>query len=60
MIIHKAIELLLLDLDDPGSVPIEDLNDAQHLGIEALKRVLDVRRFPDATNWQPLPEETHD
>lgn len=41
MNLDKAIELLQQDLDDPGSVVIEDLNTAQELGIEALQEKLD-------------------
>lgn len=37
MPLEKAINYLQLDLDDPGSVPIEILNEAQELGLEALK-----------------------
>jgi len=58
MNLPKAIELLQLDLDDPGSVPIEDLNKAQELGIEALKRIEKQRSmgyFIPACN---LPRET--
>ena len=32
--------------------------EATRLGIEALKRVVDVRCFLEASNWKPLPGET--
>lgn len=57
MTIDKAIEILQ-DYHDrlPRGVN-DDYVDAIKLGIEALKRTLDVRRFPDASNWKPLPRE---
>lgn len=58
MTLSKAIEILQMDIKDPGSVAIEDVNQAEGLSIEALERVLDVRRFPEASNWKPLPGET--
>lgn len=58
MNIPKAIELLQLDLDDPGSVPIEDLNEAQTLSIEALKRVNHIRPNEAYANMTRLPGET--
>ena len=53
----KAIELLKQDLDNPGSVPIEDLNQAQELAIEALKWRRLMER--DYGSWcgPPLPGE---
>lgn len=58
MNLEKAIELLQQDLDDPGSVDISDLNKAQELGIEALKRWKERHdRCPNDINFL-LPTET--
>lgn len=58
MNLEKAIELLQLDLDDPGSVDIMDLNKAQELGIEALKVVDELRQQGDPVAPDLLPDET--
>lgn len=58
MTIEKAIELLQQDLNDPGSVGIMDLNDAKKLGIEALKRLQELRKMKYVTYFNPLPGET--
>lgn len=58
MKLEKAIELLQQDLNDPGSVAIEDLNEAQELGIEALKRHKNKASLTFAGMLQPLPGET--
>jgi len=55
--LEKAIELLQKDLDDPGSVDIMDLNEAQALGIEALKRFRQNRNFKADIDLSPLPGE---
>ena len=60
MTINKAIEILQQDLDDPGSVDISDLNTAQQLGIEALKREKEWRQRYEPLNPQLLPGETED
>ncbi len=39
MKLEKAMELIQQDIDDPGSVDIMDLHEAQRLGIAALKRI---------------------
>jgi len=57
MKIERAIDLLQLDLDEPGSVPVEDLNEAQALGIEALKRRQHYRFSAIKYIVEPLPGE---
>lgn len=37
MTLRKAYELLQSDIDDPGSVPIGDLIEAEKLAVEVLK-----------------------
>lgn len=54
----KAKQLLQRDLDDPGSVDISDLNQAQELGIEALKRIQAYRQDMNPQWFEPLPGET--
>ena len=58
MTIAQAIEILEDHKQSVRLPPNLDFNDAFALSIEALKRVLDVRRFPDASNWKLLPGET--
>lgn len=55
--IDKAIQLLNFDLDDPGSVAIEDLNEAQELGVEALKHIQSNRRINNHPDQEKLPGE---
>lgn len=58
MTLIKARELLQMDIDDPGSVPTEDLNQAKEIAIEAIKRILFTRmdKYP---SYSPLlPGET--
>ncbi|GAI28144.1 unnamed protein product [marine sediment metagenome] len=56
--IEKAIKLLQMDLDNPGSVDIMDLNKAQKLSIEALKLVGVLRSLVPLMSLPPLPGET--
>ena len=58
MTIDQAIKLLQADIDNPGSVAIEDVNKAETLGIEALKRVRDNRGECYTPISVKLPGET--
>ena len=52
MTISEAIRLLQKDIDDPGSVDIMDVAEAEKLGIEALKRIKACR---EPEGGSPLP-----
>lgn len=58
MTLGKAIELIQQDLDDPGSVDIMDLDEAQRLSIEAMKRVKQERTGYETYALDLLPGET--
>jgi len=58
MNLNKTIQLLQQDLDDPGSVDILDLNQAQHIGIEALQQLLWSREHDSPIFHPSLPSET--
>lgn len=58
MKLNKAIKLSQLELKDPGSVPIEDLNEAQQLGIEAMERIKLARKETSFAGPGLLPSET--
>ena len=58
MKIDKAIELLQLDIDDPGSVDLMDVNKAEQLGIEALKAVKRIVSTLPAWKGFTLPSQT--
>ena len=60
MKIDKAIELLHIDINDPGSVDIMDLNKAQQLGIEALKYLQHLREGGWPGIISKLPGETEE
>lgn len=58
MKLEHAIQLLQKDIDDPGSVAIEDVNKAELLGIEALKAITAFREDFNITHFIFLPGET--
>ena len=60
MNIEKAIEILKIELS--GWLPNypDDLGDALKLGIEALKRIQDMRISPCCTADEILPGETEE
>ncbi len=60
MKLDKAIELLELSSSHPEDIHARDLKDAQELGVEALKRVWDMRISPCTTADELLPGETKD
>ncbi len=60
MIIDKAIELLNEELLHPPTICNPDLKASVKLGIEALRRVEDMRISPCTTPDEILPGETKD
>lgn len=58
MTLQEAIKLIQKDIENPGSVCLEDLNPAQELGIEALKREIHVRTLHKPNPLDLLPGET--
>jgi len=58
MTLKEAIRLLQMDVNDPGSVDIMDLNQAEELLIEAGKRIQEQRYYFWAYREQLLPGET--
>jgi len=58
MNLHTAKQPLHQDLDDPGSVPIEQLNEAQQLGIEALGHCIQEQAIFRNLSGLRLPGET--
>jgi hypothetical protein len=58
MTIEKAIKILSDLLHSSSREESPDSWGALSLGREALERVLDVRRFPEGSNWRPLTGET--
>ncbi|MBA7590973.1 hypothetical protein ES708_33118 [subsurface metagenome] len=58
MNLQKAIELVRQDIDDPGSVDITDLNQAQEVLIEARKCLIVARLRKESAWGSLLPSET--
>jgi len=58
MKIDEAIRLLQGDIDYPGSVDIMDVNKAEQLGIEALKRINWLRQVNSQIGASKLAGET--
>ena len=58
MKIDEAIRLLRSDIDNPGSVDIQDLNQAEQLGIEALGQFVLLRKAFPIFMYALLPGET--
>ncbi len=56
--IDEAIKILQLDHDIPGSVAIEEVNEAEQLGIEALTAWRQYRSKKAPANLYLLPGET--
>ena len=58
MELDKAIEIQDLAVKDPDSVDDDDLEEAQKLGIEAMKRLKRNRIWPKIYHGGALPGET--
>ncbi len=58
MTIDRAIKTLQKDHDSPGSVPIEDVEKAEEMGVGALQRIKQMRVPGDTLANYPLPGET--
>ena len=58
MTIDEAIRLLNLDIESAYSTPPVDLDKAEQLGIEALKREQYYRRLNSPLSSTKLPSET--
>jgi len=60
MTIDEAIEMLKdMSLDNTGRLALEEL-DAIQLGIEALKRIVYLRKDMDCPHWMTLQGETEE
>ena len=58
MTLEEAIKILRSDIDDPGSIDIMDVNQAEELGIEALKFYQSVKAWMERFTTYLLPGET--
>jgi len=60
MNLSKAIEILKAGLMRPGSIDKLDFQDAEQLGIEALKRVKAYKEAHVSSHYELMPGETKD
>lgn len=60
MKIEKAIEILTEDINHPTAQFMPELQEAEKLGIEALKRIREIRPFGNNPGISYLPGETED
>ncbi len=60
MTIDKAIERLETFIERHPSAGYSDLIPAVQLGIEALERYVDLRKYNIIPHWEKLPGETKD
>lgn len=58
--LKKAIEILELNIKEAGSKMPPDCRDALQLGIEALYRCQEFRKYTTPKVYMPLPGETDD
>jgi len=58
MTIDEAIRRLQTDIDYPGKIDIMDVQEAERLGIEALKRISKNRLVDNHPDQALLPGET--
>lgn len=60
MTLQEAIDISTNYRKDHHSFSTDIIGKAHQLGIEALKRIQDVRRSPSGAKWYLLPGETED
>ncbi|MBA7565545.1 hypothetical protein ES708_07230 [subsurface metagenome] len=58
MTVDEAIRILNLDIESASSTPPADLDEAEKLGIEALKQIKQIRAYAKELYLPLLPGET--